>query len=113
MPNLKGDCKFYSLLLRHADKIELCYPFELDSTSVCQSTIGVIKIMEVIYEIECKYCKNKLKISDSEMKLVQTFHDGRTYMYFRCPECVRICHCFKEKVNNNIKFCDMTLLGNK
>ncbi|KLU65946.1 hypothetical protein DEAC_c19850 [Desulfosporosinus acididurans] len=69
--------------------------------------------MEVIYEIKCQHCNNKIKISNSELKGVHTFHDGSTYMYFRCPECVRICHCFRERDNNNIKFCNMNFMGSK
>jgi hypothetical protein len=53
--------------------------------------------MNIFYEIECKHCKDKVKVKDSEVKGVHTFDDGRTYMYFRCPACKRICHCFKEK----------------
>ena len=61
--------------------------------------------MEVIYEIECKHCKNKVKVNDSKVKEVRTFHDGRNYMYFRCPECTRICHCFKDRDTVNVKTC--------
>lgn len=70
---------------------------DCDNAGVCRPTKGEMKIMDVTFEIECKHCKTNVKVKNSEVKGVHTFDDGRTYMYFRCQKCLRICHCYIEK----------------
>lgn len=53
--------------------------------------------MAHIQFINCLNCNFNHSLNENEIKGIHTIHNGSVYMYFHCPNCNKVCHCCKEK----------------